>query len=300
VTIDLPQDMPKEAIGVLVEKIAGTEELTTLVSDAFIQKKFKGTNVPESADPIEGNYYESCEQLQQRTVAACSAGTPLDSPFVARLQLVSDGLSNNAVIRPQFIPANTMEGVIYGGSYIFVAKDSASFSRVLNAAYTIASNYQMNTGITLLVQYESTSVVTAVDYVQNVSALVMAVIILTIVIGGLNIFVSVTGGIFERKRTFVRLRILGADTSTLVRALLIEIIVPLVGLSVVVVGLGVFCCYYILSTGEAFSKGQLSFSVPGISFWVGACAAIVLCSVVSLMNIPLLNKLTSFDDMRSE
>lgn len=302
VAIRLPQNTSTKTLSVLVERAANTEEITSLVSNTYVQKTFKEMSVSEdkSVDPIEGNYYKSCEQLRQRTVVTCSTDAPLNSPFVARLQIVNDRSSNYAVIQPNFTPTNTLEGVIYDNSYIFVAKNSASFSRVINATHTIASNYQMNTGIPLTVQHESLSANATIEYVHNISMLVVAVIILTIVIGGLSIFVSVTGNIFERKRTFVQLRILGSDTSTLAKALLIEIIVPLIGLSVVVVILGIFCCYYILSTGDAFSNGQLIFSVPDAFFWAGLCAAIVLCVVASLVNIPLLNKLTSFDDMRSE
>lgn len=302
VAIHVPQHTSEEVRNALAEKIADTEDLSTLVSNAYVQKAFREVNVSEydSTDPIEGNYYESCEQLHQRTVARCSKDMPLDSSFAARLQIVGDGSSNNVVIQPQFIPTDMMEGALYDDSYVFIAKDPASFSRVINAAHTVASIYQMSTGIPLTVQYESFSGTTAADYVQSIGALVMAILTLTMVIGGLSIFVSVTGSIFERKRTFVRLRILGSDTATLTKALLVEIIVPLIGLSVVVVGLGIFCCYCVLSTGTALNNGQLNFSMPGAIFWIGVSAAIMLCALVSLINIPLLNKLTSFDDMRSE
>ncbi len=298
VIVHVPQETSEEAL----RAIAGTEEFTSLVSAMYIQKKFIGTTVTEDGfvDPIEGNYYESCEQFLQRTIVECSTDIPFDTPFVAKLQLARSESSNNAVIQPQFIPTDTVKGTVYDGSYVLVAKDAASFGRVVNAAYTIASRLQMSTGIHLEVQYESSGTMTQADSIQTISAPIMAVITITILIGGLSIFVSVTGSVYERKRTFVRLRILGSDISTLVKALLIEIIVPLIGLSIVVVGLGVFCCYYLLATGDGLSNAQLSFSMPGVVFWIGLCAAIVLCTVVSLINVPLLNRLASFDDMRSE
>ena len=70
-------------------------------------------------------------------------------------------------------------------------------------------------------------------------------------------------------------------------------------LSVVAVSLGIFSCYFLLLTIDAFHNNQLTFTFPGTHFWVALFAANLLCVSLSLITIPILARITK-EGMRVE
>lgn len=297
VTVALP-DLAIDKGSTLRQALMDDIRLANASAHQYTQKGFIEDVRPEddTGSAVQGMYYESCEQLQRQTKVTCSVDDK--APIVAKSQFVRNS-SGLVSMRPQLTSVVGFRGVIFEKSYILVAKDDISFNDMVARVYAITGDYQRETGVSAPVGYERIDTVSPTIAIQNLSGLIMVMIISMIIIGGLSIFVSVTGGLFERKRTFVQLRIIGVGTGNLLKALLIEIIIPLMLLSLITVGLGIFCCYCLLSTGGAMG-GRLDFYMPGDAFWIAFCVAIVLCVTTSLISVPLLSKLTDSEDLRSE
>lgn len=299
-SVSLPRSTTGAILDSTLMKIFINEErLPNFVSSAFIQKGFIGNDPENPARPLAGNYYESCAQLEQRTELLCPFSTKAVTPFVVTLQ-VTPGSNNTFDVQPRFTRVVPTDGRVFNDSYVLVAKDKQAFDSMIGIVYDITSEYHLETGGQAIVKYEQSSDSGPLQQLGNFRELIVIILIATIIIGGLSIFVSVTGSVFERKRTFVRFRIIGSSIPTLAGALFIEIFIPLIVISLIIIGLGILCCYYLLLILGALGDGHMIFAIPEVSFWLGLFAAIVLCAVLSLLNIPVLKKLTSLDEMRSE
>lgn len=296
VTIFLPETTSNKS---LLKNLEDNAELSNLTSKSYVQKGFKMSSDTEEVS-IAGDYYESCSVFKHRTNLPCDKNIDVKSPFIATLQPVyAPGSASNG-FDYQFTPVNPTHGTIFDNSYVLVAKDRQSLDRILNIAYNITSNYHRKTNTSVLIESNLINDTGPVETIRGLEGLIMVMLIITITTGGLSLIVNVTGSIFERKQTFLRLRITGASIATLAKSLSVEVFAPLLALSLVVASLGIFTCYYLLSTIGAFSDGRAIFSLPGTVLWVGLGIAIVLSVLTSLITIPLLVKSTNFDEMRSE
>jgi predicted lysophospholipase L1 biosynthesis ABC-type transport system permease subunit len=280
----------------LVEALSSNEAVKTLSAQTYVQKIFQGYEGSES--PVQGRYYDSCQQLEDRTETRCTES--IRSPVVVVQQIVTDD-SGVAHMQSRVTPVSGTEGEIHENSYVIIAKDQAAYAHLLEFTENIASVHQRETGTITSVEHDQSNSIDITAYVKSLSGLITLMLTAVIITGGLSIFVSVVGNIYERRKTFVQLRVLGANLTVLVHSLIIEIVAPLVLLSAVAIGLGIFCCYSILSTVGAFNDGlsTFTFMLPDFSFWASLCAAIILCASFSLVVVPILARLTK-EDIRVE
>lgn len=302
ITITLSQSASQNVDTTLLQELTNEKRFESLASRTYVQKGF--TENPSLGDDLdnlpEGGYYESCKQLSQRTKLTCDSHLKLGVPLVATLRLVNIP-SGGVKFQGQITPVSETTGIIFDRSYVLVAKDSSSFGRMLEVVRNITDSYQRSTGRYIPIDYPANDdSLSILEYIKGLSGVITAMIAVTIIVGGLSILVSVVGGIFERKKAFVQLRITGASIGNLVVSLLIEITAPLIALSLITIGLGIFCCYYLLSAMGVFSDSMTYFVLPTASFWVTLCVAVGVCIVLSLLNIPLLSRLTDFTKIRSE
>ena len=121
------------------------------------------------------------------------------------------------------------------------------------------------------------------------------VILVSLVIAGCSLALSVVGGLNERKRPFSLLRLTGVQLATLRRIVGLETTVPLLGVAVVATGAG------FLAAG-LFLRAQLAYSLepPGIAYYatVGAGLAATLAIIAS--TLPLLRRITGPETARNE
>jgi hypothetical protein len=298
VTVYLPETNTNK----LLEAFKGDTEFRGLTSNFFVQKSFsENSNTEDVSDSQRvGNYYESCLLFKQRTGHSCDSDIDPNKPFIVTMQFASVPGTTFSKIVPKFVPVNPTQGKISDSSYVLIAKDHQSLDSVVNRSYNIVSDYYRKTGTAVLVEYNSTNNAGPIEVIKNLEGLIMIMLIIAMTTGGLSLIVNVTGSIFERKRTFVRLRIAGASITALAKSLSIEVFVPLCVLSLLVVSLGILTCYCLLSTLGVFNDGRVDFSMPSVTLWIGFGVAIIFSVIVSLLTIPLLAKLTNFDEMRSE
>ncbi len=290
--------LPETGADQIIQDFKNQTELKKLLSDSYIQQGFRAAD--DSMDQPTGNYYDSCAVFWQRTGMACDTNTLPSGPFIVTLESTQIPGVTNGILKPRFISVNPASGTLFSNSYVLVAKDRQAIESVVNKAHAIASTYNIKSGTQLSIYYQKESDTSLTSAIKGLEALILIILTIATATGGLSLLVTVTGSVFERKRTFTRLCIMGADIGTLAKALSIEVLAPLCTLSLLVVCLGIFTCYCILATIGAFDEGHIYFSLPSVTLWVGLAVTIIFSVLVSLLNIPLLVKLVNFDEMRSE
>lgn len=272
----------------LISKLENNTALADLATQTYIQKYFQAKGDEENT--LQGNYYDSCQQLQRRTQMLCPDSFS-GKPIITVQQITVDS-SDTMRAQTRIVDANTVNGEISTSSYVIIAKNQAAYAQIIELAENIASSYRRKTGAVVTVGYSSLDTMNPAAQIKNLSKLIVTILAVVIATGGLSIFVSIVGNIYERKRTFIQLRILGANLSNLICSLAAEIAMPLIMLSVVAVSLGIFSCYFLLLTIDAFHNNQLTFTFPGTHFWVALFAANLLCVSLSLIAIPILARIT--------
>lgn len=278
----------KEIDEALISKLENNTALVDLATQTYIQKYFQAKGDEENA--LQGNYYDSCQQLQRRTRLLCPDSFS-GKPIITVQQITVDS-SGTMRAQTRIVDVNAVNGEISTNSYVIVAKNQAAYTQMIELAENIASSYRRKTGAVVTVGYSSLDTMNSAAQIKSLSKLIVTILAVVIATGGLSIFVSVVGNVYERKRTFIQLRILGANLSNLICSLAAEIAIPLTMLSAVAVSLGILSCYFLLLTINAFHNDQLTFTFPDVHFWVALFAANLLCVSLSLIAIPILAQIT--------
>lgn len=120
-------------------------------------------------------------------------------------------------------------------------------------------------------------------------------LLLTLLIAGCSLAVSVAGGLVERRRPFALLRLAGAQPADLRRVVLAETTGPLLAVAVLSAGLGLALAATILhATGVAWKA-------PDPSYWLALAAGLLFAWILAAATaLPLLSRLTSLETARFE
>ena len=121
------------------------------------------------------------------------------------------------------------------------------------------------------------------------------VIVVSLVIAGCSLAVSVTGGINDRKRPFSLLRLTGVSLSTIRRVVGLEAALPLLVVSVLAVGMG------FLAAG-LFLTSQLNQSLrpPSLQFYGLVLAGLAASFAVIAATLPIVDRITGPETARNE
>jgi predicted lysophospholipase L1 biosynthesis ABC-type transport system permease subunit len=121
------------------------------------------------------------------------------------------------------------------------------------------------------------------------------VVIVSLMIAGCSLAVSVTAGLNERRRPFALLRLTGAPLSTLRRVVALETVVPLLVASVVAAGTGFFAAWM-------FLRAQLGYTLqaPRPVYFAVVGAGVICSLAVIASTMPLLARLSGPETARSE
>jgi hypothetical protein len=131
----------------------------------------------------------------------------------------------------------------------------------------------------------------------TVQRLLNTAVVLTLIVAGCSLAVSVGGGLVERKRPFTLLRVTGTQVSALYRVVLLEAVLPLAAATVAAAGLAYLIA---IVTVAAIAPGGTPVPVPGGSYFVTMAAGLAGSLLVILASLPLLRRLTSADGVRFE
>ncbi|HEX3425370.1 MAG TPA: FtsX-like permease family protein [Acidimicrobiales bacterium] len=121
------------------------------------------------------------------------------------------------------------------------------------------------------------------------------VIVVSLVIAGCSLAVSVTGGVSERKRPFSLLRLTGVPVRALRRVVELEAAVPLLVISAVAAGMGFL-------TAGLFLNSQLSetLQAPRLSYYLIVGTGLVISLVIIAATFPIIERITGPEIARNE
>jgi FtsX-like permease family len=132
---------------------------------------------------------------------------------------------------------------------------------------------------------------------DTVQRLIYFAVVLTIIVAGCSLAVSVGGSLVERKRPFTLLRVTGTATSTLYRVVFAEAVLPLLAATVLAGGLGYLVA--LLTVGKLAPAGT-PVPAPGHAYYLTMGTGLVASLLVILASLPLLGRMTGPGNMRFE
>ena len=132
---------------------------------------------------------------------------------------------------------------------------------------------------------------------NTVQRLLYIAVVLTIIVAGCSLAVSVGGSMVERKRPFTLLRVTGTATSTLYRVVLTEAVLPLVAATVAAGGLGYLVA---MLTVSKLAPAGTPAPAPGHAYYLTMGTGLIAAVLVILASLPLLGRITGPDKVRFE
>ncbi|HUC59941.1 MAG TPA: FtsX-like permease family protein [Streptosporangiaceae bacterium] len=132
---------------------------------------------------------------------------------------------------------------------------------------------------------------------DTIQRLIYIAVVLTIIVAGCSMAVSVGGSLVERKRPFTLLRVTGAATWTLYRVVFAEAVLPLAAATVAAGALGYLIA--VLTVSKMAPAGT-PVPVPGHAYFLTMGIGLVASLLVILASLPLLGRMTGPDKMRFE
>jgi hypothetical protein len=121
-----------------------------------------------------------------------------------------------------------------------------------------------------------------------------SVLLVTLVIAGFSLAVSVTGGLVERKRPFALLRLAGMRSRDLSWVLIVETTAPLIGIAATSVLLG------LAVAADVLKVNHMAWEPPGSGYWWTLGAGLTAALTVALAATIPLRRITSLETARFE
>ena len=131
----------------------------------------------------------------------------------------------------------------------------------------------------------------------TVERLIYLAVLLTLIVAGCSLAVTVVGSLVERKRPFTLLRLSGASLGTLYRVVLLEAVLPLIAAVVIAAGLAYLIA--VLTVGGIAPAGT-PVPVPGEVYFLMMGGGLVGALAVIGAALPLLGRVTSAASVRFE
>ena len=132
---------------------------------------------------------------------------------------------------------------------------------------------------------------------HTVQRLFDVAVVLTLVVAGCSLAVTVGGSVVERKRPFTLLRVTGTPTSALYRVVFLEAVFPLAAATIVAAG----TAYGIsVLTVQKMAPAGTPLPVPGHVYYVTMAAGLAASLLIILTSLPLLGRITGPANVRFE
>ncbi len=132
---------------------------------------------------------------------------------------------------------------------------------------------------------------------DTVERLIYIAVVLTLIVAGCSLAVTVGGSLVERKRPFTLLRLTGTPTSALYRVVFLEAVLPLAAATLVAAG----TAYGIAAlTVSKMAPAGTPVPVPGGAYYLTMGGGLAGALLVVLLSLPLLGRITGPGSARFE
>jgi hypothetical protein len=241
-----------------------------------------------------GNEIISCAGLRELAVLGqCAPG--LKAAVVQSGNMFDDNprYSTQPIASASSPAASANFSRLYLQAVLVKANSAATVEKVRTYLVTHTPESQSGTAArTFGEAVQSRSVVAS-----TVQRLIDTAVILTLIVAGCSLAVSVGGSLVERKRPFTLLRVTGTPLATLYRVVLLEAVLPLVAATILA---GVVAYVIATATVEAIAPSGTPVPAPGGVYYATIAAGLAGSLVVILTSLPLLRHLTGAAGVRFE
>lgn len=276
----------------IVKKAQSNPDFSKNLIGTVNQKRFLETSVNDDGTkaPMNGELY-TCEDLPKITQLNCPKEYKENDEVV---------VWNNIAERKKEITLLTKDlkekgKIIEQVSVVFVFNPSVNMKKMLVILQNITASELYRTGSSGKI-YTSDDSFDVFQSIDEFIKLIEIGTVITIIIAGFSLAVATIGAFFERKKSFFSLRLMGTELKTLNRVVIIESAVPLILASITAIISGILTSRYL---SEAMSAHYI-FAVPGIGYFITVLVSIIATIGIIVAILPLLKKITSFEENRTE
>jgi len=132
---------------------------------------------------------------------------------------------------------------------------------------------------------------------DTIERLIYTAVLLTVIVAGCSLAVTVGGSLVERKRPFTLLRVTGTPLGTLYRVVLLEAVLPLAAATVLAAAIAY--CIAILTVSRV-APSSTPVPVPAHAYFLMMAGGLVAALLVICGSLPLLGRITGAENVRFE
>jgi hypothetical protein len=254
-------------------------------------------SIPQDRDPPAPGAPDavvSCANLRQLPVLGqCAPGRGAAQVWTGRLFDDNPHFSSQAIAFPSSPAASGNFSKLYLQLVLVKASSPATLERV--RAYLETHAIDSLGGIAPRRFGEEVQVRTQVTV--TVQRLVDIAVVLTLLVAGCSLAVTIGGGLVERRRPFTLVRVSGTATSTLYRVVFLEAVLPLAAATLVAAGIA-----YGISALTVRALAPAGTPPPDLShvYYLTMGAGLAASLLIIVMSLPLLGRITGPGTARFE
>ena len=179
--------------------------------------------------------------------------------------------------------------------FVFDNNTKANLGReyIRNIAYNLNRNYDSG----IYIQKPSNTIFDTLAEIAGLVELIVFGTALSIVVAGFGVAVATIGQIFERKKSFSNLRLMGVDLNQLRLVVLLEAIIPMLLASIGAIFAGILTSKYLAGIT---ADNRILFAWPKLDYLGIVALALALAIGVICLVLPILKQITSVEQNRTE
>ncbi|HTW06510.1 MAG TPA: FtsX-like permease family protein [Acidimicrobiales bacterium] len=135
--------------------------------------------------------------------------------------------------------------------------------------------------------------------INNIEAVVLAIVGLTLLVAACSLAVTAGGGIVERKRSFTMLRVAGTAQATLARVVLLEATLPLLGAAVAAAAVAIGISTPLIDALPVVGKHN-GVDFPGAAYYIAMGSGLAIALGIVALTLPVLSRVTGTEKARFE
>lgn len=278
----------------LNEQLMKNNELKSLVQKTYDKHYYYDEDMLGAI----GEIY-TCKDLAEYTTLKCEDGLTQNQLVVVKK--VYDKSIQDSRLEVEPVGADAMKYTKENPeNIVYYFRNSADLQKATTLVSNFLANHARKTGEQINFNTIDRTNAKQISYLfDNFKSLIDAIYvgtIATILIGGFSLATATIGSFFERKHSFANLRLMGVSMKTLNRVVLVESIVPLLIAGAGALVAGVWLSWTILG----LMIRNLHTALPEPSYFIGVGVAFVVSILIIISILPILKRITSSEENRTE